>query len=424
MEEGVGVRFVRPAGWSCESTSSSDISRLTCLEGGNERFVVLSTPDVRESTVVGSERTADELKLRLKSILDFTVDAEHHFVDDQYAVRLSYQGEEGDEGVWWVVLATESATLFRMHLIGRPMDVGEGLTPMPEFRFTEAYPVTGKVGPIVLSARNSSAFGVLVLGLFLLLTLGKKLVVDLPRLFREPGDLFAEFGRGETVLFPLALVLCGVFLMVGVLGLFRDQGMVILSENLVDPVVSQLQSVVEGNEAVDGDPVRAEMVLDGLRGSLLRFYRGYLDDLLWMTPVVWVGVWIVSGTSLFLGGKSFGAQDQAQWRRTLFSCALLSGPSALIVGGSILGSVSSSAAVPATALSVVGVLFLIALGLWGAARLFRLTLGKAMGAWLVAFLFFGLVMGGAIYGVYEPFGKELTKISRPDYSVVDDLRLF
>lgn len=414
-----GLRLVLPAAWSCETSAVGEegAGRMTCTEGGAERLVVLSTPDAREGQVEGTEASARSLERQL-DIAGFNSTRERVFVDGHYMVRSDYSGADGS-GSWWTSLSTEATRLFQVHLVG----ADESSRAMVEkMRFTATYPVVWESGPLVVTARETGALGVLAVGLFLLIALGRKLVLDLPRVFADPGGLFGDFGRGETIWYPAAAVLCSSFLLAGTLSLFESQYMAWVFSEQVEPVTRAIHSTVLGHRYVNEDPELAAVVLGGVRAGLVAAWRNFFTMTLWLLPLIWVAMWIANGTGVFLGGKA--AKGEAIWTRSYYASAMLAGPSALLWGGLAVSVLEPSMAVFGWVAAGLGAVTMLALGIQGFANLMRIPAGQAPLGWFVARVVWAIVLGVLVHQMKGSADTSLATAARPDYDVVQELRLY
>ncbi|MCH7493844.1 hypothetical protein IIA16_03940, partial [bacterium] len=387
IHEEIGLRLELPAAWDCTMEGEADNGRLTCLEGGSERFVALVEPDVGQAQVVGTELAADNLSRRL-DILGLESTSSTAFMDGHFMIRLDYRGEQ--TGTWWVVLSTESASIYRFHLLGTD-PVAAAM--VERVRFVNAYPIAFVAGPLVVGEREISAWGVLAVGLFMLIALGRKLLLDLGRLFRDPGGLFGDFGRGENIWFPLAVVLCSGLLLTGLLAVNEGRYMARAYSDAIQVQAAVVEGGVVGHRDVrapDGnaDPEMVAMVMGGVRGRLIAAHRDLFSRAIWFLPIVWLVLWIANGTAIFLGGKA--AKGEAIWTRSLYASALLAGPSAMFFAGGAMWWLLPEAPGWGWGLSAAGFVLLAMLAVKGMADLMRITTGAALGAWVLAWLVMGV----------------------------------
>lgn len=421
VHEELGLRLELPASWTCVAAGEDDQGTLTCTDSGAERFVALVEPDVQSGQVAGTEALAKDLVRRL-GILGLEARRTTTFMDGHFVARVDYTGEQS--GTWWVTLSSESGSIYRFHLLGAN-EPAAGL--VGRTRFVRAYPIAFVAGPLVVGEREASGWGVLAVGLFIFIALGRKLLLDLGRLFRDPGGLFGDFGRGENIWFPLAAVLCSGLLLTGLLALNQGRFMAQSYQTAIEPMTAGIERVVGDDRNVRGangetNPEMVALVMADVRGKLVGAYKDLYSKAVWFLPVLWLGLWVLNGTAIFWGGKA--AKGEAIWTRSLYASAMLAGPSAMFVGGGALAMLMPSDPYWGLGVAALGFILLAMLAVKGMADLMRVSTGGAMGAWVVAWLVFGVFRGGLVYQGATMAGEELAIASRPDYSVVRDLRVF
>ncbi len=422
VDESTGIRLNLPSSWTCSSTQEDSWEvvvpdteyssgkkfkngwlkieevgdRFICNSGSQKVLDVRSTPlGVSSGQVSTTVLKARLLERHLQENLGFEVDSKTVYSDSHYIVRLDYTDQNQKSGAWWIVYSQESSTLHRLWMTDVSLLNGKQIEEFENLFFVSVYPVIFNLGPIVLTERSATALTFFFIGIVLLLTLGKKGVDDFMRSFDEPGELFADFGKGETFFYPFALVLCSSFLFVGFTSSLKGMLLSWINGNVVYAYLEVMKFSVFSN--VENDPEKGYIVLAGLAQNLINFFRQHIDMFIQWFPAIVIVLWFVNALANYLG--SLIVKSDLKFGTTFFASSLLTPYSCILGLGCLLAFFTQGFSLY-IGITLIGfaAFMLFRVAVLGFGQLYRLSNSQAYTAIIFSRFMWVLFVGGIIYG--------------------------
>ncbi len=396
--EEVGDRFV------CDSDSKKIL---------DIRSIPLSVSSGQVSTTVLKSRL---LQRHLEENLGFTVSQRVSYSDNHYISRLDYQDVNGKNGSWWIVYSQESATLHRIWITDISAISEKEIKNFENMFFTSVYPVIFDAGFMVITERSATALTFFLIGVFLLLSLGKKGANDFIKGFESPGELFADFGKGETFFYPLALVLCSSFLFVGFVASFRGILLSAINATFVSAQLEMNKMSIFSN--VDNDPEKGYIVLAGTAQNLINFFRQHVDMFIQWFPAIVLVLWFTNSLCNYLG--SLVAKSELRFTPTFFASSLLAPYSCVFAMGLLFVSFTQGFSFYLGVLLILfSSLMLCRISILGFGQLYRLSVSQSYTAIIFSRFMWVIFVGAMVYGLYtEMISPAYITASVLDYSLV------
>ena len=391
--------------------------RFICNSGSKKildiRSIPLSVSSGQVSTTVLKSRL---LQRHLEENLGFSVSQKTSYSDNHYISRLDYQDASGQNGAWWIVYSQESATLHRIWMTDTSAVGEKEIESFEEMFFTSVYPVIFDVGFIVVTERSATALTFFLIGVFLLLSLGKKGANDFVKGFEDPGELFSDFGKGETFFYPLALVLCSSFLFVGFAASFRGILLSAINATFVSAQLEMNKLTIFSN--VGNDPEKGYIVLAGTAQNLINFFRQHVDMFIQWFPAIVLVLWFTNSLCNYLG--SLVVKSDLRFTPTFFASGLLAPYSCFFGMGLLLVSFTQGFS---SSLGILLIIFasvmLCRISILGFGQLYRLSTSQSYTAILFSRFMWVIFVGAMIYGFHtEMISPAYVSASVLDYSLV------
>ncbi len=443
IDDSTGIRLNLPSVWDCSSLGEDSWEvvvpdteyssgkhfkpgwlkieevgdRFVCNSGSNKvldiRSVPLSVSSGQVSTTVLKSRL---LQRHLEENLGFSVLSTTSYSDNHYISRLDYQDSKGENGSWWIVYSQEAATLYRIWMPDLSLVEKSEIEDFQNMFFTSVYPVVFDLGFITITQRSATALTFFLIGVFLLLSLGKKGANDFVKGLEDPGELFGDFGKGETFFYPLALVLCSSFLFVGFAASFRG---ILLSAINATFVSAQLEmNKTSIFSQVGNDPEKGYIVLAGTAQNLINFFRQHVDMFIQWFPAIVLVLWFTNALCNYLG--SLIVKSELRFGPTFFASSLLTPYSCIFGMGLLLSFFTQGFSLYlGFILIILSSVMLCRMSVLGFGQLYRLSNSQSYTAIIFSRFMWVIFVGGMIYGFYsEMISPAYIQASVLDYSLV------